>query len=288
MILANEWLEAEINPKGAELKHLRSKAHNHEYLWHADPRYWAKTSPVLFPIVGALKGGTYQYGGNTYQLPRHGFARDEVFEVQQLSGAEAVFTLRDTDETHNRYPFAFRLALRYQLDGRALRCTYEVHNPDDVPLLFSIGGHPAFATPAGAGGLSYTDYYLEFPEDEALHCHALEDNLISPEIRTITLKNHRLPLRYDLFYGDALVLKTLKSSEISLRNHVNDRAVRFRFAGFPYFGIWAAKGADFVCLEPWCGIADAVGHNQRLEGKEGIQRLDGGITWTRSWEVHVE
>ena len=41
---------------------------------------------------------------------------------------------------------------------------------------------------------------------------------------------------------------------------------------FPFLGIWSVKDADFICLEPWCGIADSVNSNQQLEYKEGIEK----------------
>ncbi|MGK6352991.1 aldose 1-epimerase family protein [Parapedobacter sp. DT-150] len=285
--IANEWLQATIADHGAELKSLKSMADNHEYLWDANPQYWGKTSPVLFPIVGALKDDTYYYRDKTYRLPRHGFARDMTFEGVRVSDREAVFTLSDTDDTRSVYPFAFHLSLRYRVVNRSLICSYEVYNPSDSDaLLFSIGGHPAFATPTEAG-LGYDDYFLVFPDDEALVCHKLDGNLISRHVETIPLQDHRLSLRHELFYRDALVLKTLRSNTITLRNRINARAIQFTCEGFPYFGIWAAKDADFVCLEPWCGIADSVGHHQQLHEKEGIQRLEAGKGWVRSWEVAI-
>jgi galactose mutarotase-like enzyme len=42
--------------------------------------FW-KALPVLFPIVGTLKNNIYQYKDTTYHLPRHGFARDIIFEL---------------------------------------------------------------------------------------------------------------------------------------------------------------------------------------------------------------
>lgn len=286
MTLSNEFLQVEISAKGAELKYIRGVADGYDYLWDGKPAYWAKTSPVLFPIVGALKDDTYHYKGQAYRLSRHGFARDRVFEAQRLSDTEAVFTLTDTMETRANYPFSFELALRYQLIGRRLRCTYIVHNPSNSEtLLFAIGGHPAFAVPTAKQQLSYSDYYLDFPNDNELRCHMLDGNLISEEVETVLLEGHRLQLQHELFYDDALVIKTLKSHKISLRNCRNDRGIHFRHEDFPFFGIWAAKDADFVCLEPWFGIADSVNHNQRLEEKEGIQTLPAGATWRRTWEV---
>lgn len=286
MVLINEFLQAQIDFRGAELKSLKRIQDGYEYLWNADPQYWAKTSPVLFPIVGALKDDTYFYKGRSYHLPRHGFARDHRFDGKQLSDTEGVFTLQDTEETREAYPFAFQLVLRYELVGHTLRCTYEVNNPSpDQPLFFSIGAHPAFAVHTDRQTLRYEDHYLQFPQDDVLHCHVLEGNLIGSHVNTIKLNGNRLPLTHELFYGDALVMKTLRSREITLGNRANDRGIRFRYENFPFFGIWAAKGADFVCLEPWCGIADAVTHNQQLEEKEGIQCLEAGKTWARRWEV---
>lgn len=285
IILENEYLIAEIYKRGAELKHLRKKDDGHEYLWSANPAFWAKTSPVLFPIVGALKDDTYFFRGKEYRLPRHGFARDRMFEEAVISETEVAFALTDTEETRAVYPFAFQLTLRYKLVESSLVCTYEVLNPHESDVLFfSIGGHPAFA--AGEGdGVTYEDHYLVFPDDEVLYCNRLEEGLIAARTRTIALENHRLPLVHSLFYEDALVMKTLNSQQITLQNDVNGRGIRFKYEDFPFFGIWAAKDANFVCLEPWCGIADHVGHHQRLEDKEGIQRLDAGQIWQRSWEV---
>jgi galactose mutarotase-like enzyme len=52
-------------------------------------------------------------------------------------------------------------------------------------------------------------------------------------------------------------------------------------------GIWAAKNADFVCIEPWCGIADSVDASGELAEKEGINQLAAGQTFERSWTVEV-
>jgi galactose mutarotase-like enzyme len=52
-------------------------------------------------------------------------------------------------------------------------------------------------------------------------------------------------------------------------------------------GIWAAKNAEFVCIEPWCGIADAVNTNQKLINKEGIIDLEAGGQFERSFSMEV-
>jgi len=74
---------------------------------------------------------------------------------------------------------------------------------------------------------------------------------------------------------------------VSLLSDRSPHGLRFDFSGFPYLGIWAAKNADFVCIEPWCGIADQVSSNQQLEDKEGINSLTANDVFERSWMVKV-
>ncbi|MFC1222779.1 aldose 1-epimerase family protein [Pedobacter sp. BG31] len=282
--LENDYIKVSLAAKGAELQGLFSKETKLEYLWNANPKYWAKHSPVLFPIVGSLKNNSFIYQGKHYELPRHGFARDNVFNFEKISESEGIFTLTQNADTLRTYPFYFELKLKYQLIDRKLKLTYEVKNTGTSELLFSIGAHPAFAVP-NTPDTVYEDYYLSFNADEQLTYWKLEDGLVTNETKNIALNAHKLKLTHELFYNDALVFKNLQSNSISLLNTKNDNGLHFNFEEFPFFGIWAAPDAPFVCLEPWCGVADGVNHNQELSGKEGIIKLGAGKTWSRFWEV---
>jgi len=284
IFIENEHIIASFSAKGAELQSIKGTDSETEYMWSGDADYWPKFSPILFPIVGAIKEETYLFEGKSYHLPRHGFARDMQFEYHHVNEQEIIFTLKHSEETLIIYPFEFILSVRYKIHGARLCCTYEVTNPADTELLFSIGAHPAFAAPLNKQGI-YTDYYLQFNKDEAITFHHIVDNLISDKTSTIKLEEGKLPLKHELFYDDALVIKNLKSDSISLLNTKNYNGLDFHFKDFPYFGIWAAKDADFVCLEPWCGIADGINHNQQLKDKEGIISLAPKSEWQRTWQV---
>lgn len=286
ILLENEYVKASFEPKGAELKSLFNKKTNLEHLWSGDPAFWGKSSPVLFPIVGALKDNAYFYKNKRYEMSRHGFARDKVFKIEQISGQEVLFTLENDEETLLNYPFQFKLSLRYRLEKTSLSCSYEVFNPANETLLFSVGGHPAFAVPLHKEE-AYDDYFLGFNKDQYLVYHKIEQNLIDEETKELPLNDGKLELQHSLFYDDALVFKSLKSDCISIGNKNNGHGLEFSFEGFPFFGIWSAKDADFVCLEPWCGIADSIHHHQQLEEKEGIVSLEAGEQWKRSWKVDV-
>lgn len=284
--LENEFIKAGFADKGAELQQIFNVKTGVDYLWKGDPSFWGKFSPILFPIVGGLKNNTYTYQGQSYNLSRHGFARDKVFKLVESTADELLFELSDTQDTHAVYPFEFKLGVRYKLSNSSIICTYEVINPSDKELLFSIGAHPAFSIDTSAG-LSYSDYYLQFADDSVIEYHEIVDDLISDKTHKLSLDNGKLALNHELFYNDALVFKTLKSEQISLCNTKNKNKIDFAFHNFPYFGIWAAKDADFICLEPWCGIADIIGHDSVLEHKEGIIKLNANEIFMRTWSLSI-
>lgn len=283
--LSNAFLEIVVDPKGAELKHCRVKATGLDLMWSGDPAFWGKTSPVLFPIVGTLKNQSYLWNDKSYSLPRHGFARDKVFQLEQQTEHQLVLKLSDDEETKQIYPFSFNLRLIYELRGNLLRLTYQVDNPSSEVLYFSLGAHPAFAVPL-APTLQFEDYELIFDENERLDRWPLTDaGLI--QMQSIPFLNSGAPIQLNKsqFEQDAWVFKNLKTHQITLQSSKDPRGWHFRWKDFPFFGIWSAKGADFVCLEPWCGIADHEMHEQDFTKKEGIQRLDAHQTWSRSWEL---
>ena len=285
--LQNTKLKANFSELGAELISLVNLTTGKEIIWQGNPDFWGGQSPVLFPTVGALKDDQYIFDGQTYEMPRHGFARREIFEVKNSSENEVIFELYSDDETLKFYPFEFSLEIRYTLTENKLTVSYQVKNKSEKEMYFSLGAHPGFAIDT-ENGLKYDDYEIAFSDDEQLEIHPLIDNLISKETQTIELKNKALPLSYELFANDALVMTTMKSQELILRNNQNENQVIFTFSNFPYFGIWAAKNADFVCLEPWQGIADLEDHNQELTEKFGILKLGINEEWKGDWAVEIE
>lgn len=282
--LLNNDIIVLINEKGAELQ---SVLYNDvKYLWQADAKFWGKHAPVLFPIVGELKDGKYVFNDKEYKLSRHGFARDKMFEAEQIDSTRAVFTLNNDEATFALYPFEFIFHVEFVIKESELFCTYHVQNINADVMYFSVGGHPAFNVPLNKN-LSYTDYFLRFENDEEIKRYLLQNGLLSGETESIQLDNKTLQLKPELFYKDAIVLKHINSKQIRLQSHKDSHGLKFKFDGFPYFGIWAAKDAPFVCLEPWRGIADNIHHNNNLKTKEGINELAAGETWKRTWSVEL-
>ena len=60
--------------------------------------------------------------------------------------------------------------------------------------------------------------------------------------------------------------------------------VRVDFPDFTSLGVWQAKDAPFLCIEPWCGSADFDDCTGVFAEKRGIEILppDGGKAFTYS------
>lgn len=285
--IENENLRVVIQPKGAELDSIVHKQTQLEYLWQGDATFWGKKSPVLFPIVGTLKDNRFTYEGKSYTLPRHGFARDRVFIVESHTADKASFLLRSDAESLKVYPFEFEFRLHYTLIDNTLSVSYDVQNMTNGDMYFSVGGHPAFRLPL-VENTNYIDYFIELNTVETSGRYPLSnDGLLELTTNPFLENTNKIPLNPSLFYEDAVVLKHLASNYMAIRSEKTAHGLAMAFDGFPFFGIWAAKDAPFVCLEPWCGIADSVNTTQALVEKEGINKLGQGERFERTWTIEV-
>ena len=285
--LANDHLRVDISTQGAELQSIYNKHTKLEYLWNGDPAFWAKHSPVLFPVVGELRNHQYSYKGKTYQLGRHGFARDKQFVISDHGNHTVTFTLTESPDTWEVYPFPFNFSIQYTIDDNRVYVVYEVKNTGTENMYFSVGGHPAFNVPL-TSKTEFEDYYLVFSRVENTGRYPLSpEGLI--EIQSVPMLHNaeRLPLRHSLFYEDAIVFKHLQSASITLESDKTDHGLTFYFEDFPYIGLWSKKDANFLCIEPWCGIADGVNTTGDFTRKEGINAIEPGQVFEKQWSVEV-
>lgn len=277
--LKNGEVSAKIISKGAELKSL--VVGGRELMWSADPAFWGKTSPLLFPMIGTLKDGKTIINGAEYKISKHGFARDLELTPEDFNGNSAMFSLRQSDYTKAMYPFNFTFTVRYTLKADGVTVTYRVHNDSDTDMPFCIGAHPAFATP---GDMS--DYRLQFlkPETAAVPNYNLATGLHEEHNRRELMKDStELQLSHEMFYEDVCYFDKINSRQVELLNKDNI-GVRVDFPDFTSLGVWQAKDAPFLCIEPWCGSADFDDCTGVFAEKRGIEILppDGGKAFTYS------
>lgn len=271
--LENENLLITAKQEGAELTRIYDKKHRRECLWTADPAFWNRHAPVLFPVVGRCKNCEYRYKGKTYPLGQHGFCRDAVFEIESQSESQVTFVLRASEETKAVYPFDFVLKLTYTLEADQVITTYRVENASETEdLYFSIGGHPGFLYDG-----SIDEQVFAFDEKENLDRLLLTpQGQFSRAVQKDFVKNGEdIHLYEGIFKDDALVFHDFKFNKITLKNEKTGRGVEMDLTGFPYVGLWSANkaGAPYACIEPWYGLADYEDFNGELPQKDGIQKL---------------
>jgi len=288
--LKNNKLSVDINPIGAELKKVYHFESELDYLWNGDAAFWGRTAPVLFPIVGRVANDTYLNNGKLYPLSQHGFARDYKFDVISQTNEEVWFELNDNEETLKKFPYKFSLKIGYELKGDKVIVKWQVENPNEGTLPFSIGAHPAFRTNLQEGE-ELSDYYLHLETNEGITTYAFdnEKGLIKDEKVEIIEKLKLLPLSKELFEEfPTLILEN--ETGITLKSYMHDHEVHVAFDGFPYVGIWSpintqGEVAPFVCIEPWYGMADTVEEPQEISTKKGIQCLNAGEVFTTEYSM---
>ncbi|MCA0013693.1 aldose 1-epimerase family protein [Mesorhizobium sp. B292B1B] len=269
--LHGDGISAVIVGQGAELVSLRD-ADGLELVWQAGPA-WRRHSPVLFPIVGRLKGDQLRHRGQTYPMTQHGFARDKSFAWAERGSRSCMLVLTDDAETRTHYPFAFRLAVAYTLDRRQLGVTFEITNTGDEPLPASIGAHPAFNWPL-LPDLPKEAYRLTFAQPEPAPIRRLKDGLLLTARQPTPIEGNSLALSDRLFDEDAVILDQPASTAV---RYGADRgpAIEMHWHGFRELGIWSKPGgAPFLCIEPWYGLASPADFDGEFADKLGLMLIE--------------
>ena len=248
-------------------------AEDEELRWQAEP-VWPRHAPVLFPIVGRLKGDVLRHRGQSYPMTQHGFARDRRFAWLQRNATTCRLALHDDGETRAHYPFAFRLEIAYALADDALDITYTGGNTGRETLPASVGAHPAFAWPL-AEGVEKEAHRLEFDAPEPAPIRRLREGLLTPQPQPSPIEGRTLLLHPSLFDADAVILPEPQSR--SLRYSAPGApTIELSWDGYEQLGIWSKQGGDFLCIEPWRGFASPEDFDGDFTDKPGVMLVSPG------------
>ena len=285
--LSNSYVTIQVDSMGAELKSFKRTDTDTEYMWEGDPAYWKRTSPVLFPIVGSLRDGSYLLDGKRYPMGQHGFARDMEFQLKSQDSQEIWFCLESGPQTLEKYPYRFLLEIGYRLQDNSLIVKWKVSNPADTELYFSIGGHPAFRCPISKGD-NQEDYKIWFDTEGKITAGILKDGLMSKEQAVYPLQDSCLQVTGHLFDKDALIIEKHQAHKVALVKPDGSHYLTVSFDA-PLFGIWSPPGkkAPFICIEPWYGRCDAQDFAGIWQEREWGQCLAAGKTFEASYQITV-
>lgn len=288
--LQNQSLAVTVSGSGAEMVSVTSRPDGKEYLFDADPAYWKRHAPVLFPIVGSLKDKKLVIGGKDYPMGQHGFARDREFRLVHESESELRFELESDEETKKLYPYDFRLVIGYELSGAEIRVTWKVENTGTEPLHYQIGGHPAFYCPVDSFLENQSDYFLKFDSARPVSYRLLNENgLLLPDEYALETEDGFFRIPEDLFDRDALIIEGAQSKAVSLCRPDRKPYLTVLFDA-PLYGIWspAGKKAPFICIEPWWGRADRADFAGEISEREYDQALEAGEAREYAFSIRID
>lgn len=221
------------------------------------PREIYAGNPLLFPIASFNhlpdRDHHYEWQGQRFPMPQHGFARRLPWRVVEQMRDSVVMELVDTDATRANYPFEFVMRLAYRLVTGRLCWRLTVINKSPVPMPFSTGFHPYFSVPLGRDG-TRAECFVEVPEARRFTMHGRAEHFSA---KPFPAQNWSVEedVSATLFLGD------LHKRELALVDPVNNLEVTLNWEGAPchrFAAFWArSTESPFYCLEPWTALSNA-------------------------------
>lgn len=286
--IKNEAYEAKISSLGAELISLVFK--NRECIWEGKEEFWGDHAPVLFPICGQIKDKQYTYGGKTYGMRGHGFAKRCEFSLVSLENSKITLCLRENEATLAEYPFRFELYAEYELSGDTLCASFKVCNRDEKIMPYMFGWHPGF-TLFTDGGADINDYYVDFLGLESLAMHPLQlGPFANPVAEEYKLTDGKIRINEGYLYPRDTMVMLSHENKCVLGTEKNSYRVFLEWSkNLPVLAIWKDdhNDAKFLCLEPWTWMP-ADGINEENFETRKMERLAPMQEEIYSYKLKIE
>lgn len=281
--LKNGQCEMRISTLGAEPQSLIRNGI--EYIWQGDSEFWPRRAPLLFPMSGPTKDNKIIAKGKEYDMPNNGFARDNEFRGEQLTGTIAQFTLEDSEEFRTKYyPYGFMLTVTYTLHENGYTARAEIFAKED--LYYTFAWHPAFSLDVNGKGCDLETYSLSFEQNEKLD--RLYQNKESYVREKDFLTGDTIELRRSETDKGPMVFRGVRSREVTLTSSQGEHGVTAGLGDMTTFVAWTQlnKKAQFLCLEPMVsfGFADRPLEIHKME-ETRLLKKDQSEVWENTFTV---
>ncbi len=290
MFLENDKLRIEVNAYGAELCRIYDKEKEREVLWDANPTYWGRFAPILFPMVGACYDKIYRYQGKSYEMGQHGFARDSEFTLVETE-PDVISYILYGDGSRVNYPFGFSLRVTHRLEENRIIVEWDVINTKEDVMYYSIGGHPAFLIPSGCAmedmsfdfgnaraGEDMTFLRIEDPGSGCAYADAPKKLAVGEQ--------GIVPVTEGFWKEGVYIFENNQVKKLTLQEK-GKPYVTLHCDAFPYVGIWSKERYPFICMEPWYGRCDNIGFCGDLSQREGVLSLQAGEKHHFQYEIEI-
>jgi galactose mutarotase-like enzyme len=221
-------------------------------------------NPLLFPQVSFShlpgKEHHYNWNGDTFSLPQHGFARRSKWRVTGVTESRLEMELSDSPETLKAYPFRFRTSITYELNDGRLHFRQKVENRGTGPMPFSTGIHPYLPVPILTGG-KRADCLVDLPQGQRFIPDANWNSW-----RTEPFPAKSLSVQEDV--SGTMFLGNLQTREFVLADPGSRVRITLNFENAPrhrYVALWSKSTSDpFYCIEPWTALPNSLNRKTDL------------------------
>jgi galactose mutarotase-like enzyme len=258
------------------------------YFWRPADKEKLGTA-VCFPLMGMLPNGKYTFDGKEYSLGMHGFAQDREFTVAEKSENKIIYELTDDEESYAQFPWHFNFRLIYTVEGSGLKTEYLIKNRDEKEMYYTVGGHPRYACPMGAGS-RFEDYIIEFEKPESIKNIYKSYGPISEIEKCFSPDGKILHLDYCMFTQGCFCFHPVNSKVIVLKNRMNGRRLRINLGEAASLQFWTEPGGPFLCIEPIYGSTShlpLLPEDGNWKNRPGTLRIKPGQTQTLAYYVEI-
>jgi len=203
--------------------------------------------PVLFPFSGSIVDDSYTIDGKTYAMPAHGLVKNASFAISQTSKSHIkLYATNSEAQKDANYPYDFRLELDYTVSDAGVTLAATVCNESKVPMPHTFGWHPYFTATDKARfslQLPMREYISYTTDANVAYVSDGQPNVVDP------IDN----VYYNRTEGDVITLNPADGYKVTMQM---DKA-------YEVTTVWATPD-DFVCVEPWLGVPNAINDGKYL------------------------
>lgn len=182
--------------------------------------------PLLFPFCGKLADGVFRPAGTS--IAQHGFGRNHPWRVVERGPAWLRCAFDHNDEVRALFPYTYEAEQTVWAWPGGMQVELAVHSRDARPIPMTPGFHPYFAMPAAQKPNARVDA-PSYPHDKL-------NNTGEPNFA------HPMPP------SGVVVADLPGAGRVRIESSDNLRVLQS----------WTQAGEDFLCLEPFAEMPNAI------------------------------
>lgn len=235
-------------------------------------------SSILFPFPNRIEDGTYEFMGETHQLPVnelsvnnaiHGSVYNKEFKVTSMDSDEHTATIELTYQSNGSspgFPFTYALKLTYKISATgSMNLSFDLINQGKFSFPYGMGWHPYFKTEQLATSI------LSFPSKNFYAC-----NERSLPVKTLTSALPSSFMMKDKKFDDAY---SLHKPECSFESKSYTLRFDFDYPDGSYLQVYTPPHGKSIAIEPMTCVANS------FNNKIGLKELLPGKSDT--WTIHM-